>query len=93
MSSAICFKLDQSRILSSGYGLKGFFLRVVISRMVWELSQWCTGLGKQCIGGSIPILASFFLGINDCHLDRIHFFLIADNYFDNDYLVKQPVAL
>ena len=29
MSSAICFNLGRSKILSSGNGLKGFFIRVV----------------------------------------------------------------
>ena len=34
----------------------------------------------------------FFLGIDDCHFDRLHFPLTSDNSFDISFVENQPLA-
>ena len=44
MSSAICFQLDQSKIVSSGTGLKGFLLKGVkrCQHVTHKLRSYCS---------------------------------------------------
>ena len=106
MSSAICFNLDQYKILSSGNGLKQSSTKL----LVHINNTVKTGLlshnfffpkllfhkvsieSRRSLVRS-PAHPTFFPRTDDSHCNRIHSFLTTVRYFNNGYVGKQPVAL
>ena len=88
MLSAICFNLDQSKILSSAYGLNQAGLHVDVESNSSVVQDLRTD-GRWFKSMALPI---FFPRIDDSHYDKMHSSLNAVNCFNDGYDEKQPVA-